>query len=229
MKTSRQNAGRRGFTLIELLTVITIIALLITILVPSVGAALKLAKLTKVRARIGELNGACLQYYNDFRLYPGQAYSGTDTKPLKLGADITQKQYSGSQVLAACLYEYTSYDKIEADDPQPTTRLLTYSSGDFLTKADYTGAGYASGSQVIKVPYKNVLSDRYSSQPMPILYFPAHLSGAKWVENDNKTLTEGKTANPFSQPKTTNADFFIMAPGLLRQYWATDMITNLPY
>jgi len=52
----------RGFTLIELLVVVAIIALLISILLPSLAAARESAKRTACAANLGSLGRACLIY-----------------------------------------------------------------------------------------------------------------------------------------------------------------------
>lgn len=67
---SRQKcAGRQGFTLIELLVVISIIALLIGILLPSLGAAKDTAQKVKCGAQLRQLGVASLAYSVDNKEY----------------------------------------------------------------------------------------------------------------------------------------------------------------
>jgi prepilin-type N-terminal cleavage/methylation domain-containing protein/prepilin-type processing-associated H-X9-DG protein len=81
MKTSR-----RGFTLIELLVVVAIIALLVAILLPSLGKARDKAKLTRCAANLHELTSGAIVYATGWenRLPPqrGQGTAGYTTPSL---------------------------------------------------------------------------------------------------------------------------------------------------
>jgi len=61
----------RGFTLVELLVVIGIIALLISILLPSLGAAREESKAINCLANIRSIGMAAVMYINDYKTYPG--------------------------------------------------------------------------------------------------------------------------------------------------------------
>ena len=63
---TRANSSRKGFTLIELLVVIAIIALLIGILLPSLGAARKAGQRTVSTTKLRQIQIATFQYQNDF-------------------------------------------------------------------------------------------------------------------------------------------------------------------
>lgn len=54
--------GRRGFTLVELLVVIAIIVLLVSILVPFLGKAMRTARTTQDKSHIKGIHGAMLLY-----------------------------------------------------------------------------------------------------------------------------------------------------------------------
>lgn len=78
---------RRGFTLIELLVVIAIIALLIGILLPSLGAARKQAKVLVCGTRLQQLGVGLTLYLNDHdETLPQQTAQGFDGNPTIVGA-----------------------------------------------------------------------------------------------------------------------------------------------
>lgn len=74
---ANRHARRCGFTLIELMVVIVIIITLISILIPVIGKVHQSAYETLTRNEISEISGACDQYFNDWKAYPGPV-SNTD-------------------------------------------------------------------------------------------------------------------------------------------------------
>ncbi|MBN2446959.1 MAG: prepilin-type N-terminal cleavage/methylation domain-containing protein, partial [Phycisphaerae bacterium] len=71
---------RKGFTLIELLVVVAIIALLISILLPSLARARELAKRAVCRANMRGIGQSCYIYSNDYEeTFPIAKYKRSTT------------------------------------------------------------------------------------------------------------------------------------------------------
>lgn len=71
-KTVRLNSiSSRAFTLIEVLVVVAIIALLISILLPSLAAARRQARSVACRANVHQMGIALTMYTNQYGYYPG--------------------------------------------------------------------------------------------------------------------------------------------------------------
>lgn len=68
---------RRGFTLIELLVVIVIIGILMAMLLPAIAKALCLAKASKAKATVRQLETACETYEKEQNVYPDGNGSGS--------------------------------------------------------------------------------------------------------------------------------------------------------
>ena len=64
-RTEGTSRSRLGFTLIELLVVVAIIALLISILLPSLARARELSKRTVCSTNLKQLGTACYTYGNE--------------------------------------------------------------------------------------------------------------------------------------------------------------------
>ncbi|HWE02706.1 MAG TPA: type II secretion system protein [Tepidisphaeraceae bacterium] len=70
-KLFRRPGDRRGFTMIELLTVIGIIVILMSILIPVVSKVRQISLNTDTTHFLTKIATACQNYYQDFRSYPG--------------------------------------------------------------------------------------------------------------------------------------------------------------
>ncbi|MGJ3244441.1 MAG: type II secretion system protein [Opitutales bacterium] len=80
---------QRGFTLIELLTVIAIIAILAGILIPTVGAVQRQARVAQSKALFQQLATAAISYKSEYGYFPtfGQAYGGSGDHVVNLSDD----------------------------------------------------------------------------------------------------------------------------------------------
>ncbi|MHC4441421.1 MAG: type II secretion system protein [Planctomycetota bacterium] len=61
---------RSGFTLVELLTVVAIISLLISIMLPALGKVKRQARRTEVRVLLHAIENGLVLFHNDFNYYP---------------------------------------------------------------------------------------------------------------------------------------------------------------
>lgn len=62
--------SHRGFTLVELLVVIAIISLLVAMVIPTIGAALENARVTKCAAHLRNIGQALFTYSTDYGVLP---------------------------------------------------------------------------------------------------------------------------------------------------------------
>ncbi|MCG3126410.1 MAG: hypothetical protein CHACPFDD_01245 [Phycisphaerae bacterium] len=106
---------RRGFTLVELLAVVAIIALLLGILIPSLGAARRAAKKTKSQGQVSALQKASEMFHNDMDRYPKSAGSN----PFESG---TGHWLSGSQWFLLELIGADMQGYVKPDDTNDSDR-----------------------------------------------------------------------------------------------------------
>lgn len=170
-RKARRSSGL-AFTLIELLVVISIIALLVGILLPSIGMAIKQASDARTSARIAELSGGCNMYRTENGFYPGQQYAD------QLGSNSSGK-FTGSQWLAKSLFSDP-----DATPTYPHPKYAPLKADSDLIDPKHSGIGAISD--------RNKAADKV----MPILYYPARVgvSGlGQYQSADNADHVSGNT------------------------------------
>lgn len=199
---------KKGFTLIELLTVIIIIALLLTILVPAITTIMKMGSAAKCKARISAFESTTMAYFatNGSLYYPGQQ------NVAEIGGAVT-----GSQVLARTLFTNSAGVYKGDGSPMPYDRELVISDA---ANPGVLSDGFSSPKAVCY----------YVSRPRAI-------GLSQYVSADNSTYTGTNDAafNAMIKNKafSTTMDvpykdrqFLLIAPGPDGIYFTNDDITN---
>lgn len=75
-KLKKIKKSTSGFTLIEMLTVLVVIGILMSIVIPVIGEANRKAKLAQVRSTIAKLELALSSYQTDHSIFPTPSVSG---------------------------------------------------------------------------------------------------------------------------------------------------------
>ncbi len=85
---------KKGFTIIELVTAVAVVALLLSLLLPSLNMAKNMAREAKQKVQFSAIDQALLAWRNDFGDYPPSNWDPTETQTL---------YYCGAQKLAEAL------------------------------------------------------------------------------------------------------------------------------
>ena len=183
-----RNTRRGGFTLIELLVVVAILALLISIVLPSYSHVKQLAYATATQSFIRQLESGCEAYYQDYKQYPGQDAASINAMST-VATDWTGVyggRFTGSQILAQRLFGFDT-NKVRFAQPKEYAPFKQ----EYLDDASGTITG-----QPLTV------MDRFTV-PMPILYFPARagMTGTNtYVWHDNESYLNSKSAQDIATP-----------------------------
>lgn len=214
---SRRKA--KGFTLVELLTVIAIISLLVTIILPSLGNARTLARVTQTRAGLFRAIGTALESFHDDQVLGNDEYppSTWDT-----GGTIGGDPYGSDSYLApgaeTLLWALTGADRLGSpgfkSNLNPTDGLYEISSG----QPEHTRVIYIEPSQVdiAEVPADDSASRNATvyldSFKSPILYYRANTRADDALEiydrDDNQELIEGRPDQPQALSEDLSSETF---------------------
>jgi len=215
-QTPRQQPGQRpgdprGFTLAELLVVITIIMLLVAIVVPAVNRAVAGAYAAQTLSYIKGLETGIASYKRDTGYLPGQNVQETSASlPGDARSGLDSRTYTGSQVLAACMFYYR-YSVIDS----PTLRRdLSLSNWPYKQKF-YSNYYYnpenpddPRNTLVTKGNWTNVLSDGfpiYTARPICYYLSRKGRTGAGQFRYDDNAAHMYYKSTPTSSPVSTTA------------------------
>ncbi len=197
---------RAGFTLVELLTVVGIIALLIGILLPSMGRARIQARKGATAATLKAIGDGFEMFHNNFRHYPDSRYRRDPITDFGGAPPNANHMLSGAHWMARALIGHDfqgvdaeglvmgdgAFTSLTVADLMNVDRKGTYLGGDVYardsdTRFAHEGDFVATGRPVL-----------FDSFDFPILYYRANPRAKQWlgptapaiyVQQDNAAIT----------------------------------------
>ena len=203
---------RRGaaFTLVELIVVLLIIGLLMAVIVPATNYAIVRALAAQAQTQVESLANAAEAYELEKGHYPAQLNT----------ADLST--YTGSQMLAACVFDYPYTDI--GGTPSPTSEYCPYDEDESLDTLENE---------------EHTLTDGFWITPMAICYYvswPGEAPANQFKESDNNEYTDGYKAagadfatfitNPNYGLPYNDEEFLLISAGADREFFSDDDITN---
>ena len=182
---------RHAFTLVELLVVIGIIAVLISILLPTLGRARAAAGRTVCLTQIRELVTACQMYANDYKGYLPE-YRGYN-KSVALSTTYGQND---SQVM----YYLTSKD-VSADVPLESKNFGAEGSGLGRLFVRH----YITNTKILRCP-ATPEEIKLNNTVRPAYFFNPH--PAYTIEDNTKLTTRYKKLKQVAKDRCLVSDFF---------------------
>ncbi|MDP7162376.1 MAG: prepilin-type N-terminal cleavage/methylation domain-containing protein [Phycisphaerae bacterium] len=175
-RSLRQRPGDpRGFTLAELLVVITIIMLLVAIVVPTANRAIAGSYAAQTLSYIKGLQTGIASYKRDTGYLPGENVQETSSSfPGDARSGLDSETYTGSQVLAACMFWY-GYSGISSPNLRRDLTLASYPYRQKFYSTYYYDTENSKNPRntlLTKGNWQNVLSDGFPIYAaMPICYY----------------------------------------------------------
>lgn len=233
LKQRRKPNRVRGFTLIELLTVVAIIGLLVSMVVPTIRAVLENNQRMKMLVRVQSLDAGATVYKMSAtgnRYYPGQDAEGLGALTGGNSSRYPNCANAGSALLARCLFT----------DPNGAFPVSAYGTLD-------EGLLDTTDDPITDVP-RSILDS--ASETMAILYYPSRMSEKgsreqyKVANNSKYTAPSGRPApvaknqggavitiqtyvqSSTNMPVRMDGEFVISAAGTDGLYFSTSAVDN---
>lgn len=225
-----------GFTLIELLVVISIISLLISILLPALGAARKQAQITQCLAQIRQLGIASFAYESDNGTLPFNAkdQGGNPWPSTTTWATVLTQQYMGARAPSGTDSHLAAWALIcpIVQTYSQATNSSVYIANQAATSYRYNGRIGGWTGQNVAYVYQPVSSDSIRHPSKVILFTDSNSKATTYKANNIKINDFGSTGwahldkvsnSTFSTPwgpgtKSEGTNNALCVDGSARQY-----------
>ena len=210
-----------GFTLIEVLVVVAIIALLLTLFVPSLRQFQNQISRGRSQAIINLIDGACKMYYQDFKAYP-------DSTPINYGAT----KWYGRHRLVQALTGYLPRNEDGQDGYGFRTQDNSSSRWNTVVYGPYNGAEKLQVKHLPADTDPYVFLDTFGNQ---IFYYRYDETAKKYQPGDNSDAAKAPSLGSYETNKESQlfqTTFLLMSAGADKEFTAwrdnnsTDDVTN---